>query len=94
MKLFYSLLVTFFVFYLITIFWPLIFLFILMVVGYIIYVSYKAKAYQKAAYDSSARTQDTFTNAANPVDDSTIEKPIQHGSVIDVEFTESSRDDD
>lgn len=96
MKLLYSLLVAIIVFYFVSIFWPLIFIFILIFVVYIGYILYKAKSLQgtMSSFDSTQNENRTFTNAANPVDDSTIEEPIQRGSVIDVEFTERSSEDD
>lgn len=91
MKLLYSLFIGLIVFYLLSIFWPLIFVLLLIVVVYVGYVIYKTKSYQGADAPKSDRV---FTNESNPVDDSTIEEPIQSGTVIDVEFTESTPKND
>ncbi|MEG1461516.1 hypothetical protein [Anaerorhabdus sp.] len=100
MRLIYFILTLFTFVVLIQIFWPLIFVFGILIIAFISYVRYKAKqamkdtdTYYSSTYDDTHYTN-TNTNQTSQDDDSNIEKPIQQGSVIDAEYTERSQDDD
>ncbi len=98
MRLIYFILTLFTFVVLIQIFWPLIFVFGILIIAFISYVRYKAKqamkdtdAYYSSTYEDTLYTN---TNQTREEDDSNIEKPIQQGSVIDAEYIERSQDDD
>ncbi|MEG0077812.1 hypothetical protein [Anaerorhabdus sp.] len=99
MRLIYFLLTVFTFVVLFQIFWPLILVFGLFIVGIFVYLNHKAKQAFKNSddttyYESQQEQQTTFQNPRQQEDDSNIEKPINTGNVIDVEYTERSQDDD
>ncbi|MEG0176348.1 hypothetical protein [Anaerorhabdus sp.] len=98
MRLLYFILMVFTFVILFQIFWPLILVFGALIIGFIAYVNYKAKRAYKENSDTfyeSQTDQTTFqNNTYQESDDSNIEKPINHGSVIDAEYTERSQSDE
>ncbi|SJZ42526.1 hypothetical protein [Anaerorhabdus furcosa] len=99
MRLIYFLLTVFTFIVLFQIFWPLILVFGLFIVGIFAYLNYKAKqafknSDQTGYYESQSNEQPTFQNPYQQEDDSNIEKPVNTGNVIDAEYTERSQNDD
>lgn len=103
MRLIYFLLTIFTFVVLFQIFWPLIFIFGIILIALVTYVRYKTKKamkdadqYYSSTYDDRIYDNNTYTNTSqsSQTDDSNIEKPIHQGSVIDAEYTERRQDDD
>lgn len=98
MRIIYFILTVFTFVVLFQIFWPLILVFGLFIVGIFVYLNHKAKQAFKNSedvyYDTQSNQQATFQNPYQQEDDSNIEKPVNTGNVIDAEYTERSQNDD
>lgn len=96
MRYIYSLFVFMIIFFMFQFLWPLILVLGVLVMAFIWYLNYKAKKVfrdQSETYYESSNTQQEFTRSTYESDDN-VEKPINNGSVIDVEYTERKENDD